>query len=335
MFDDQSMVKIIVSLIIVLTCYFLFFWNFPERFLPRRILKPFTRLIRWAGLDNTWSLFAPNPLSQNLMVGFELEFADGKLQPWTAREFELIDLNQKIPSIRYVRAHRQLVSIFNKTFSRAICRYILRQIRKTEPDTPLPVKIHINRYQEPDNEAVKDLLPWVSYRVYTYDIAANSEEIPEFAMTFWMEFSTWWDQIFFTPVNTLTASMMRVLIGAVMIVDSIYWWRLAPVLLSPGGWYGYQDYHEDKEKYLYFSLLKYLPKSLASVRALLALQMLMAVLMLLGIYANLSAAICFITLVSLHNRNLYVLNLRRCRTEIPGALPGIRSVRSATLSITS
>lgn len=175
MFNDQTTLKIIVSLLIIALSYFLFFWNFPESFPPRKILKPLTRLIRWAGLDNTWSLFAPNPLSQNLMVGFELEYNDGQVKPWTAREFEVVGLNQKIPSIRYVRAHRQLVSIFNKTFSKALCRFILRQLISESPGSPLPAKIHINRYQEPENDLVRDVLPWVSYRVYTYNVP---DELP-------------------------------------------------------------------------------------------------------------------------------------------------------------
>lgn len=157
--------------------YFLFFWNFPERFYPRRILKPFTKYIRWAGLDNTWSLFAPNPLSENLMVGFELEYSNGVIKPWRAKEFNVVDLEQEIPTIRHVRAHRQLVAIFNKVFSKSVCRYIIRQLSKEELSKQLPIKVHILRFYEPANEATKEITPWLSMRVFTYDVDRNEEEI--------------------------------------------------------------------------------------------------------------------------------------------------------------
>ena len=179
MVDSDLLLKIPLSVIIIAVIYFIIFWNFPERYLLRRVLTPLTKYIWWAGLNNTWSLFAPDPLSQNLMVGFELEYADGKVRPWRTREFEIQDLDQNIPGIRYVRAHRQLVSIFSKVFSKSICRYILRQLSKNDSSDELPVKIHINRYQEPESESAREIIPWVSVRVFTYLVDADMEQISE------------------------------------------------------------------------------------------------------------------------------------------------------------
>ena len=117
-----------------------------------------------------------------------------------------------------------------------------------------------------------------------------------------------WDNLFFEPTNTLTASVLRVLIGILMIIDSIWWWRLSPLLLHPQGWYGYEDYEQDKEKFLNFSLLKYLPRTLGSVHLVILIQIVASFMVTLGIIPNIAALICFITLISIHNRNLYVVN---------------------------
>ena len=127
-------------------------------------------------------------------------------------------------------------------------------------------------------------------------------------MEYLHEIIHWWNAVFFAPTNTLTASVLRLLIGGLMIIDSVYWWRLSKLLLAPDGWYSYTDYKEDKEKYFYFSLVKYLPKTTRSVNVIIALQGIAAVCILLGFYSNIAAVVCFATLVSIHNRNLYVIN---------------------------
>lgn len=127
-------------------------------------------------------------------------------------------------------------------------------------------------------------------------------------MTYAHSILIWWDSLFFEPTNTLTSSMLRIMIGAIMIYDSIFWWKLSRLLLSPDGWYGYEDYAADKKKYFYFSTLKFMPRNLGSVHALILIQLVASIFILLGIYPNYAALVCFITLVSIHNRNLYVLN---------------------------
>ena len=113
------------------------------------------------------------------MVGFELEYPNGTIRPWLANEFAIVDTNQHVPNIRYFRAHRQLVAIFNKVFSKAVCRYILRDLTAKSPTETLPSKVHIIRYYEPDTEAIKDILPWLSHRVYSYDVQTETELKPE------------------------------------------------------------------------------------------------------------------------------------------------------------
>ena len=175
MTDDDLILKLILSVIIIAFIYFILFWNFPERFILRKPLARFTRYIWWAGLNNTWSLFAPDPLSTNLMVGFELEYADGRTEAWKSDKFKLVGMHQSITSIRHFRAHRQLVAIMNKTFSKAVCRYIHREIQKETHRAEFPALIHIIRYEEPKNESIKEVLPWISNRVFSYDVGLDLE----------------------------------------------------------------------------------------------------------------------------------------------------------------
>ena len=127
-------------------------------------------------------------------------------------------------------------------------------------------------------------------------------------MDVWNSIWSWWDGVFFAPTNTLTDSVLRILVGVIMIHDTLSWSGLSGLLISPDGWYAYKDYQEDKEKYFYFSVFKYLPRTYTSVRLIIWVQMLASVMILLGIWPNIFALLAFITLNSIHNRNLYVLN---------------------------
>ncbi len=116
-----------------------------------------------------------------------------------------------------------------------------------------------------------------------------------------------WDALFFSDQSTLSICVFRVLAGSLVLLETSGWLRTYRILLSPDGWFGQEDY----QKYgrpKRFSLLSYLPPTTRSVEIVLGLQVVAALCLTLGIFPQVAALVCFVTLVSIHNRNLYALN---------------------------
>ena len=89
-------------------------------------------------------------------------------------------------------------------------------------------------------------------------------------------------------------------------LESLSWFKVSGQLLSPTGWYGYEDFIGDKTKR--FTLFRILPKTDGSVKLVLTVQLFAALALMLGVIPQLMAFICFVTLISVHNRTPYVLN---------------------------
>jgi uncharacterized membrane protein YphA (DoxX/SURF4 family) len=116
-----------------------------------------------------------------------------------------------------------------------------------------------------------------------------------------------WNELFFSNQSTLTICVLRLLTGILVLIETLTWQGRNKQLLLPDGWFGYEDYKaNDKEPR--FSLLNYLPPTHTSVNLVFGLQLVAGVCLMLGIFSNLAAVVCFVTLVSIHNRNIYVLS---------------------------
>ncbi len=116
-----------------------------------------------------------------------------------------------------------------------------------------------------------------------------------------------WDRLFFSEQPTLTICVVRMLAGLLVLLETWSWRKVYPQLLGPQGWFDLDSYlrHLSPTR---MTLLQYLPATLRPVEMLLLLQALAGSCLVLGLAPNFAAGICFVTLVSLHNRNPYVLN---------------------------
>ncbi len=163
--------KLLASAFLIAMFVLLQFWCLPESYFFREQLhRHLGKYICWAGLDNYWSLFAPQPVSKNFLLGFELEFADGTVRPWILPEYSLQEGYQLARSIRFVKWHNQLLSQKDPVPRRAICKFILRTFEKENVGQPLPVRVHILRFYEPAALGTPALLPWLSKKAFTYKV---------------------------------------------------------------------------------------------------------------------------------------------------------------------
>ncbi|MFT5886321.1 MAG: hypothetical protein ACI9IP_002785 [Arcticibacterium sp.] len=159
--------KTSASLFIILILILLAFWCLPEGYFFRDILhKKFSKLICWAGLDNYWALFAPQPVSKNFLIGFELEFKNGTIQSWTLPEYIIKNGYQFAPHFRFIKMHNQLLSQNDDIPKIGICDFILREYVELQGSEDVPDRIHILRFYKPANTSL--ITEWLSDRIFTY-----------------------------------------------------------------------------------------------------------------------------------------------------------------------
>lgn len=115
-----------------------------------------------------------------------------------------------------------------------------------------------------------------------------------------------WNDLFFTNQSTLNNCVLRVLTGVLVLLGTWSWQKKNKKLLLPDGWFGYEDYKATQSR---FSLLNYLPATKNSLNLIFGIQLVAGIcLTFLGIFANIATFVCFATLVSIHNRNIYALS---------------------------
>lgn len=116
-----------------------------------------------------------------------------------------------------------------------------------------------------------------------------------------------WNQFFHAPESLLTLALFRVAFGVLLLVNACSLWRAAAYCLYPAGALALADQSPAFRK-LTWSLLNYLPPTNGAVQFVLLLHMVSVLGLLFGLYTQLSAALVFLTLISLHSRNIYMLN---------------------------
>jgi hypothetical protein len=116
-----------------------------------------------------------------------------------------------------------------------------------------------------------------------------------------------WNQFFHAPESTLTIAIFRVAFGALMLVNACSLWRAAEYCFYPAGALALEDQRLSFKKTTW-SLFNHLPPTGGAVDLVLLLHFVGVSGLLIGLYTQPSAALVFITLTSLHCRNIYMLN---------------------------
>lgn len=116
-----------------------------------------------------------------------------------------------------------------------------------------------------------------------------------------------WNQFFHAPESTLALALFRLAFGALLLANAFSFWRTAETFLYPAGALALAD-QQHYFKQTTWSLFNHLPPTRGAVHFVLLLHIAGAVGLFSGFYTRLSAALVFITLVSVHTRNVYLLN---------------------------
>ena len=116
-----------------------------------------------------------------------------------------------------------------------------------------------------------------------------------------------WNGFFFAPESGAVLGLFRILVALLLLWDTWKWIEDHEFFLCPKGALGWEDYELGFRKHR-FSLLNYLPATSRSVLLVLGLQGVAALALLVGWLPQLSAFILFVTLTSIHHRNVYAIN---------------------------
>jgi hypothetical protein len=65
-----------ISLFCICIIYFLWGWNLPDGRFSRHLLKKITKPVIWLGLNHSWSMFAPRPITTDEVIRFIITFED-------------------------------------------------------------------------------------------------------------------------------------------------------------------------------------------------------------------------------------------------------------------
>jgi hypothetical protein len=116
-----------------------------------------------------------------------------------------------------------------------------------------------------------------------------------------------WHAFFFTPENPVVISVFRIAFGVLLLVDALYTAGEVQLLYGPHGVLPFCDYQRSLSRGS-FSLLNHLPRTPGSVRFVLGLEFVGIVGLIVGCLTPFSAALVFVALTSLHQRNPFVLH---------------------------
>lgn len=81
--EESSFGRGLLSSLIVITLIAIVAINLPQSDLRRQLLRPGQPYLNALGLDQNWSLFAPDPRRVVLDVSATVSYDDGRTAPWT------------------------------------------------------------------------------------------------------------------------------------------------------------------------------------------------------------------------------------------------------------
>lgn len=116
-----------------------------------------------------------------------------------------------------------------------------------------------------------------------------------------------WSTFFFSEVSCATIVVWRILTGCLLLLNSLFLLPLIPDYFSEDGLWPTAAWlnHQKSSR---FSLLVLMPPSTRSFRVLLLIHAVASFWFLIGFQFRISAALVFLTLVSIHHRNAYILS---------------------------
>ena len=116
-----------------------------------------------------------------------------------------------------------------------------------------------------------------------------------------------WNYFFHSPESTFGLAVFRCAFGLLIALNSLITLKHVKRHLAPDGIFNFERFERTYGRSR-FTLLNILPTTTTSVHLLLVLMFAGGIFLSIGFFSQIAAAICFVTLVSIHHRNPAILN---------------------------
>jgi hypothetical protein len=167
----QKIERLVINLFIGCHLLAIAFWCVPvdSPLIPlcRSLVQPY---FLWAGLFQSWDMFAPIPKATNMCIEATLRYRDGSERTWTFPRVEQMDLKEKVFKERYRKFADNLQRDELDELLPDAARYIARM--NSNPGNPVRTVILIQRFSfivpRPDGSYVPE--PWQSHILLGYGV---------------------------------------------------------------------------------------------------------------------------------------------------------------------
>lgn len=116
-----------------------------------------------------------------------------------------------------------------------------------------------------------------------------------------------WSNFFYAPADPTSLAVFRIAFGILVVLDAASYARHANDLLGPTGFVPFEDWRAGSRG-KHFSLLRWLPRSIGSVYAVLLLYSVAGLAVAIGFATRTAAIVTLIAGVSIYHRNRFVLH---------------------------
>ncbi|MEM9410039.1 MAG: hypothetical protein AAGA30_02930 [Planctomycetota bacterium] len=119
--NDSLIFLFIISYLLMAWC-----WNLPDDSSSKVFIKQFRKLIVWAGLWHSWSMFAPNPVSVERRFTLEVFEKSGQKHDIDLPTLRNLNAWQGFKRVRERKFQMNLASKKFSSFRIAICHYHIK-----------------------------------------------------------------------------------------------------------------------------------------------------------------------------------------------------------------
>ncbi|WP_437729219.1 hypothetical protein [Sorangium sp. So ce861] len=113
-----------------IVAYLLFAWGVssPTPTVTRRKLGALIRYLRFLGLSQSWSMFAPDPLRASRRLLVEMRLRDGSSLVWASPEVHRMPPREKFLHVRTAKFFGELYRGTNRGLRRPFAEYLMAEL---------------------------------------------------------------------------------------------------------------------------------------------------------------------------------------------------------------
>lgn len=181
-----AMYRAVVSVFLIVHITMMFVSGLPDRSaLGKKILESISWYQIFFGLDQTWSMFAPNPSAENSYLDAVISFKDGSTEKWTFPRSSMLDDWERFTTGERIRKYQQenLKPMQRTDLWRDLSHFLEREVKKIEVQgrgrqiSFIQFQKHFSVVKPPQERFVEHGRPTTDYQVENVFIYKPEDEV--------------------------------------------------------------------------------------------------------------------------------------------------------------